>query len=131
MERSKEKKTCHLGSKHSKCGNSHLPICFRDTLIPVKFYEREMNVIEKETRNEVIRVRVTAREKEKIERLAKRRKLNISEYLRQNAIGKSNEERSERWYSVLESLEKICSLCDGEAKVQLMELLRELYAGGA
>lgn len=90
-----------------------------------------MNSIEKETRNEVIRVRVTAREKEKIERLAKRRKLNISEYLRQNAIGKSNEERSELWYSVLESLEKICSLCDGEAKVQLMELLRELYAGGA
>ena len=90
-----------------------------------------MNPIEKETRTKVIRVRVTAREKEKIERLAKRRKLNISEYLRQNAIGKSNEERSERWYSVLESLEKICSLCDGEAKVQLMELLRELYAGGA
>ena len=90
-----------------------------------------MNPIEKETRNEVIRVRVTAREKEKIERLAKRRKLNISEYLRQNAIGKSNEERLERWYSVLESLEKICSLCDGEAKVQLMELLRELYSGGA
>ena len=90
-----------------------------------------MNPIEKETRTEVIRVRVTAREKEKIERLAKRRKLNISEYLRQNAIGKSNEERSERWYSVLESLENIRSLCDGEAKVQLMELLRELYAGGA
>ena len=90
-----------------------------------------MNPIEKETRNDVIRVRVTAREKEKIERLAKRRKLNISEYLRQNAIRKSNEERSERWYSVLESLEKICSLCDGEAKVQLMELLRELYVGGA
>ena len=90
-----------------------------------------MNPIEKETRNEVIRVRVTAREKEKIERLAKRRKLNISEYLRQNAIGKSNEERSEQWYSVLESLEKICSLCDGEAKVQLIELLRDLYAGGA
>ena len=90
-----------------------------------------MNPIKKETRNEVIRVRVTAREKEKIERLAKRRKLNISEYLRQKASGKSNEERSERWYSVLESLEKICSLCDGEAKVQLMELLRELYAGGA
>ena len=90
-----------------------------------------MNVIEKETRNEVIRVRVTAREKEKIERLAKRRRLNISEYLRQNAIGKSNEKRSEQWYSVLESLEKICSLCEGEAKVQLMELLRELYAGGA
>ena len=89
-----------------------------------------MNPIKKETRNEVIRVRVTAREKEKIERLAKRRKLNISEYLRQKASGKSNEERSERWYSVLESLEKICSLCDGEAKVQLMELLRELYAGG-
>ena len=90
-----------------------------------------MNPIEKETRNEVIRVRVTAREKEKIERLAKRRRLNISEYLRQNAIGKSNEKRSEQWYSVLESLEKICSLCDGEAKVQLMELLRELYSGGA
>ena len=90
-----------------------------------------MNPIEKETRNDVIRVRVTAREKEKIERLAKRRKLNISEYLRQKASGKSNEERSERWYSVLESLKKICSLCDGEAKVQLMELLRELYAGGA
>ena len=90
-----------------------------------------MDVIEKETRNEVIRVRVTAREKEKIERLAKRRKLNISEYLRQNSIGKSNEQRSERWYSVLESLEKSCSLCDGEAKIQLMELLRELYAGGA
>ena len=90
-----------------------------------------MNPIEKETRNEVIRVRVTAREKEKIERLAKRRKLNISEYLRQKASGKSNEELSERWYSVLESLEKICSLCDGEAKVQLMELLRELYSGGA
>ena len=90
-----------------------------------------MNPIEKETRNDVIRVRVTAREKEKIERFAKRRKLNISEYLRQNAIEKSSEERSERWYSVLESLEKICSLCDGEAKVQLMELLRELYSGGA
>ena len=90
-----------------------------------------MNLIEKETRNEVIRVRVTAREKEKIERLAKRRRLSISEYLRQNASGKSNEERSEQWYSVLESLEKICSLCDGEAKVQLMELLRELYVGGA
>ena len=44
-----------------------------------------MNPIEKETRNEVIRVRVTAREKEKIERFAKRRKLNISEYLRQKA----------------------------------------------
>ena len=90
-----------------------------------------MNVIEKETRNEVIRVRVTAREKEKIERLAKRRRLNISEYLRQNAVGKSTEEQSERWYSIVESLEKICSLCDGEAKVQLMELLRKLYAGGA
>ena len=90
-----------------------------------------MDVIEKETRNEVIRVRVTAREKEKIERFAKRRKLNISEYLRQNAIEKSSEERSEQWYSIVESLEKICSLCDGEAKVQLMELLRELYAGGA
>ncbi len=90
-----------------------------------------MDVIEKETRNEVIRVRVTAREKEKIERFAKRRKLNISEYLRQNAIEKSSEERSEQWYSIVESLEKICSLCEGEAKVQLMELLRELYAGGA
>ena len=90
-----------------------------------------MNPIEKETRDEVIRVRVTAREKEKIERFAKRRKLNISEYLRQKVSGKSNEERSEQWYSVLESLEKICSLCDGEAKVQLMELLRELYAGDA
>lgn len=90
-----------------------------------------MNVIEKETRNEVIRVGVMAREKEKIERLAKRRRLNTSEYLRQNAVGKSNEERSERWYSILESLEKICSLCESEAKVQLMELLRELYSGGA
>lgn len=90
-----------------------------------------MNFIEKETRNEVIRVGVMAREKEKIERLAKRRRLNTSEYLRQNAVGKSNEERSERWYSILESLEKICSLCESEAKVQLMELLRELYSGGA
>ena len=79
----------------------------------------------------MIRFKTTTDQKEKIERAATKRGLTVSEYLRQAADTKIKRERLMDWYPIIARLETICAGADGETRAELVDLIRDLYKGGA
>ena len=105
---------------------------FREaSLIPSESTTQEDNIIENKKKEEVIRFKTTTDHKEKIERAAKKRGITVSEYLRQAADTKMKRERSMDWYPTVARLETICAGADGETRAELVDLIRDLYKGGA
>ena len=105
---------------------------FREaSLIPSEITTQEDNIIENKKKEEVIRFKTTADHKEKIERAAEKRGITVSEYLRQAADTRMKKERPMDWYPTIERLETICAGTDGETRTALVDLIRDLYKGGA
>ena len=105
---------------------------FREaSLIPSESTTQEDNIIENKKKEEVIRFKTTTDHKAKIERAAEKRGITVSEYLRQSVNSKMSRERPMDWYSTIERLESICAATDGETRVALIDLIRDLYKGGA
>ena len=129
-------------NKHSKRGYARLPVFasaqrhFREaSLIPsverTNLKNMEVNIIDNKKKEEVIRFKTTTDHKEKIERAAAKRGLTVSEYLRQSVNSKMSRERPMDWYPTIERLETICAGADGETRAELVDLIRDLYKGGA
>ena len=91
----------------------------------------EENIIDNKKKEEVIRFKTTTDQKEKIERAAAKRGLTVSEYLRQSVNSKMSRDRPMDWYPTIERLESICAGADGETRAELIDLIRDLYNGGA
>ena len=91
----------------------------------------EENIIENKKKEEVIRFKTTTDHKEKIERAAAKRGLTVSEHLRQSVNSKMSRDRPMDWYPTIERLESICAGADGETRAELIDLIRDLYNGGA
>ena len=91
----------------------------------------EVKTIDNKKKEEVIRFKTTTDHKAKIERAAEKRGLTVSEYLRQSVNSKMSRERPMDWYPTLERLEVICAGADGETRAELVNLIRDLYKGGA
>ena len=105
---------------------------FREvSLIPSEFTTQEDKSIENKKKEEVIRFKTTTDHKEKIERAAAKRGLTVSEYLRQASDMKIKRDRPMDWYPTIERLEAICAGADGETRAELVNLIRDLYKGGA
>ena len=109
---------------------------FREaSLIPsnerTKQKELEDKTIDNKKKEEVIRFKTTTDHKAKIERAAEKRGITVSEYLRQSVNSKLSRERPMDWYSTIERLEAICAGADGETRAELVNLIRDLYKGGA
>ena len=105
---------------------------FREaSLIPSESTTQEDNIIENKKKEEVIRFKTTTDHKEKIERAAAKRGLTVSEYLRQSVNLKLSRERPMDWYPTIARLENICAGADGETRAELVNLIRDLYKGGA
>ena len=105
---------------------------FREvSLIPSESTTQEDNIIENKKKEEVIRFKTTPDHKAKIERAAEKRGLTVSEYLRQAADTKIKRERPMDWYPTIARLETICAGADGETRAELVDLIRDLYKGGA
>ena len=104
---------------------------FREaSLKPSKNKITEVNFITSKNKTEVIRFKVSADEKARIEHVAKKRGFTVSEYLRQAASDRSICTRPEDWHETAEKLEKICASADGEVREKLIVLIRSLYHGG-
>ena len=93
--------------------------------------ELEDNIIENKKKEEVIRFKTTTDHKAKIERAAEKRGITVSEYLRQSVNAKLSRERPTDWYPTISRLEAICAGADGETRAELVDLIRDLYKGGA
>ena len=105
---------------------------FREaSLRPSEITTQEDNNIENKKKEEVIRFKTTTEQKEKIERAAEKRGITVSEYLRQSVNAKLSRERPMDWYPTIERLETICAGADGETRAELVDLIRDLYKGGA
>ena len=91
----------------------------------------EVNFITSKNKTEVIRFKVSADEKARIEHAAKKRGLTVSEYLRQSVNEKASTIRGNDWHETVEKLEKICASADGEVREKLIALIRSLYHRGA
>ena len=105
---------------------------FREvSLIPSEITKQEDKIIDNKKKEEVIRFKTTTDQKEKIERAATKRGLTVSEYLRQAADTKIKRERPMDWYPTIARLETICAGADGETRAELVDLIRDLYKGGA
>ena len=91
----------------------------------------EENIIDNKKKEEVIRFKTTTDQKEKIERAAAKRGLTVSEYLRQSVNTRMSRERPMDWYPTIERLETICAGADGDTRADLVDLIRDLYKGGA
>ena len=91
----------------------------------------EENIIDNKKKEEVIRFKTTTDHKAKIERAAEKRGLTVSEYLRQSVNSKMSRDRPMDWYPTIERLESICAGADGETRAELIDLIRDLYNGGA
>ena len=91
----------------------------------------EEKTIDNKKKEEVIRFKTTTDQKEKIERAAEKRGITVSEYLRQSVNLKLSRERPMDWYPTIERLESICAGADGETRAELVDLIRDLYKGGA
>ena len=102
----------------------------KGSLIPSEITTQEDKTIDNKKKEEVIRFKTTTDHKEKIERAAEKRGLTVSEYLRQSVNSKMSRERPMDWYSTIERLESICAATDGETRVALIDLIRDLYKGG-
>ena len=79
----------------------------------------------------MIRFKTTTDHKAKLERAAEKRGITVSEYLRQSVNSKLSRERPVDWYPTIERLETICAGAEGETRAELVELIRDLYKGGA
>ena len=79
----------------------------------------------------MIRFKTTTDHKAKIERAAEKRGITVSEYLRQSVNTRMSRERPMDWYPTIERLETICAGAAGETRAELVELIRDLYKGGA
>ena len=101
------------------------------SLIPSEITTQEDKTIDNKKKEEVIRFKTTTDQKEKIERAATKRGLTVSEYLRQAADTKIKRERLMDWYPTIARLETICAGADGETRAELVDLIRDLYKGGA
>ena len=105
---------------------------FREvSLRPSGIQITEVRFITSKNKTEVIRFKVSADEKARIEHAAKKRGLTVSEYLRQAASDRSSCTRPEDWHETVEKLETICASADGETRESLVSLIRNLYRGGA
>ena len=105
---------------------------FREaSLTPSKTTTQEEKIIENKKKEEVIRFKTTTDHKAKIERAAEKRGITVSEYLRQSVNTRMSRERPMDWYPTIERLEAICAGADGETRAELVELIRDLYKGGA
>ena len=105
---------------------------FREvSLRPSKIQIMEVKFITSKNKTEVIRFKVSADEKARIEHAAKKRGLTVSEYLRQAVNEKASTIRGNDWHETIEKLEKICASADGEVREKLIALIRSLYHGGA
>jgi hypothetical protein len=105
---------------------------FRDgSLTPSKITTQEDNIIENKKKEEVIRFKTTTDHKAKIERAAEKRGITVSEYLRQSVNTRMSRERPMDWYPTIERLETICAGADGETRAELVDLILDLYKGGA
>ena len=105
---------------------------FRDgSLTPSEIITQEDKSIENKKKEEVIRFKTTTDHKEKIERAAEKRGITVSEYLRQAADTRMKKERPMDWYPTIERLESICAGAAGETRAELVDLIRDLYKGGA
>ena len=105
---------------------------FREgSLIPSEITTQEDKTIDNKKKEEVIRFKTTTDHKEKIERAAQKQGLTVSEYLRQSVNSKMSRERPMDWYPTIERLESICAGADGETRAELVDLIRDLYKGGA
>ena len=91
----------------------------------------EDKIIDNKKKEEVIRFKTTTDHKAKIERAAEKRGITVSEYLRQSVNAKLSCERPMDWYPTIERLESICAEADGETRAELVDLIRDLYKGGA
>ena len=104
---------------------------FREaSLKPSKNKITEVNFITSKNKTEVIRFKVSADEKEKIEHAAKKRGLTVSEYLRQAVSEKSDIIRGSDWHETVARLEEICANSDSETREKLIALIRSLYHRG-
>ena len=103
----------------------------KTSLRPSEIATQEDNIIENKKKEEVIRFKTTTDHKEKIERAAERRGLTVSEYLRQSVNSKMSRERPMDWYPTIARLENICAGADDETRDELVNLIRDLYKGGA
>ena len=101
------------------------------SLIPSEIITQEDKSIENKKKEEVIRFKTTTDHKEKIERAAEKRGITVSEYLRQAADTRMKKERPMDWYPTIERLESICAGAAGETRAELVDLIRDLYKGGA
>ena len=105
---------------------------FREaSLKPSKNKITEVKFITSKNKTEVIRFKVSADEKARIEHAAKKRGLTVSEYLRQAANDRSSCTRPEDWHETVARLEGICANSDGEIREKLIVIIRALYSGGA
>ena len=105
---------------------------FREaSLKPSKNKITEVNFITSKNKTEVIRFKVSADEKARIEHAAKKRGLTVSEYLRQSVNEKASTIRGNDWHETVARLEEICASADGEVREKLIALIRSLYHRGA
>ena len=105
---------------------------FREaSLIPSKITTQEEKTIDNKKKEEVIRFKTTTDHKAKIERAAEKRRITVSEYLRQSVNTRMSRERPMDWYPTIARLENICAGADGETRAELVNLIRDLYKGGA
>ena len=105
---------------------------FREaSLRPSEITTQEDKTIDNKKKEEVIRFKTTTDHKAKIERAAEKRGLTVSEYLRQSVNSKMSRERPMDWYPTIERLENICAGADDETRAELVNLIRDLYKGGA
>ena len=91
----------------------------------------EVKFITSKNKTEVIRFKVSADEKAKIEHAAKKRGLTVSEYLRQAASDRTGCTLPLDWHETVARLEAICANSDGETREKLIALIRSLYHRGA
>ena len=105
---------------------------FREvSLRPSEITTQEDKTIDNKKKEEVIRFKTTTDHKAKIERAAEKRGLTVSEYLRQSVNSKMSRERPMDWYPTVAKLEEICAGADGDTRAELVDLIRDLYKGGA
>ena len=105
---------------------------FREaSLTPSKTTTQEDNIIENKKKEEVIRFKTTTDHKAKIERAAEKRGITVSEYMRQSVNAKMSRERPMDWYPTIARLETICAGADDKTRAELVDLIRDLYKGGA
>ena len=105
---------------------------FREaSLRPSEIQITEVKFITVKKKTEVIRFKVSADEKARIEHAARKQGLTVSEYLRQAVSNRSSCTQPADWHETVARLEEICASADGEVSEKLIALIRSLYHRGA